>query len=291
MLVPAINPTHGSGLDHVGFIVADLEASSRLVSELGFRQTARADHTRTNSAGVLVSAGSSQHSVMLQRGYIELMQITDPLAGHQLTPATAVRHGLHVIAFGTDDAAACRQACIARGVEVGPLLNWARLIREDDVLGEARFCYFDSRWDPHDPSYVCWVQHLTPQLLRPPRLLQHDNGVLALTGVVYRGPRRLAEPWVAQLQRAGASSSVQRAGGATVQLHDARVEIDFDDTAVSVLPAALLLAGADLPLLRRRCDGLGIRAGFRSDGALDIDLDRYFGLHWICTTGADHGTA
>ena len=70
-----------TGLDHVGFIVVDLEAASRMLGQLGFRLTARADHTRTDASGRSVPAGSSQRSAMFRRGYVELMQITDPDAG------------------------------------------------------------------------------------------------------------------------------------------------------------------------------------------------------------------
>ena len=98
------NPAQTSSpifLDHVGFIVEDLPASRALFAGLGFTLTERADHTRTNAQGEKVSAGSSQHSIMLGTGYIELMQITDRQAGHQrvlvgvrraLTPSRLVCH-------------------------------------------------------------------------------------------------------------------------------------------------------------------------------------------------------
>lgn len=280
-----------TGLDHVGFIVQDLQASGDLVAQLGFCQTVRANHTRTNSAGELVSAGSSQRSVMLHGGYIEFMQITDPAAGHQLTPATSVRHGLHVLALGTDDAAACRDACMRAHVAVGPLLRWARLVREADIHGEARFCYFDSRWDPQDPSYVCWVQHLTPELLRSPRLLAHDNCAMALTGVVYRGSALLAQRWIAQLLQAGALMTVTRADGATLLLPGARLEVHCDETLATVVPVALVLAFSDLTWMRERCRVLRLPVRETEDGSLDIDLEHAFGMHWICTAGVSQAAA
>ena len=94
-------------LDHIGFIVEDLIAARDLFTDLGFTLTQRADHTRTDAQGRTVSAGSSQHSIMLGTGYIELMQITDRQAGHQLTPAADHRYGMHVLALGTSDAHAC----------------------------------------------------------------------------------------------------------------------------------------------------------------------------------------
>lgn len=270
-----------TGLDHVGFIVRDLETTCGLLERLGFRLTARADHTRTDSHGKTVSAGSSQRSVMFHRGYIEIMQITDPTAGHQLTPATSVRHGLHVIALGTNAATACHAACVRRGVAVGALLNWSRPIREGRVSGLARFCYFDSLWDPHDPSYICWVQHMTPGLTRPDGLMDHANRAQALVGVQYRGPKLLAQSWARQLIDAGASGQRKRAGGCTVHFHDARFDIEVDGTLSSVLPSALVLGGQDLAGMRRRCADMRVVTHEGPNGELALDLRAELGVHWV----------
>lgn len=287
----ALSPDHTrhiTGMDHVGFIVADLEAACSLLGQLGFRLTARADHTRTDASGKAVPAGSSQRSAMFRRGYVEAMQITDPDAGHQLSSAPRVRHGLHILALGTDDAAACHAACLRNGVAAGPLLNWSRPVQEGPTQGVARFSYFDSRWNPHDPSYVCWVQHCTPELLRPTGVMEHDNTALGLLGIQYRGPRRLAEDWAAQLRAAGATSWRERAGGFTLGFGVAWLDIDVDDRMTTVLPAVLLLEFADIGWLRERCGTLGIAARLQADGALEVDLQQVFGLRWLCVpAGAD----
>ena len=117
------------GLDHVGFIVDDLEEARALFAALGFTLTPRADHTRRNAAGEVIPAGSSQHSAMFDDGYIELMQITDPDAGHQLTPAMRERFGLHVVAFGTSDAPVCHAARQRAGLSVGAVMDWSRPVK------------------------------------------------------------------------------------------------------------------------------------------------------------------
>lgn len=286
----------GIHLDHVGFIVPDLVAASRLMAQMGFTQTARADHTRTDERGQLVSAGSSQHSVMLNNGYIELMQITDPSQGHQLASATSVRFGLHVLAFGTDDASACHPLCQSRGLAVGPLLHWARPVNETGASGLARFAYFGSAWTPHDPSYLCWVQHLTPELMRPPQLLRHDNRAVALLGLEYRGPRQMALQWCDQLVAAGAiqttATKVTTATAATaaapldhhaeLQLPNASITVTFDDTLPAVVPTALVLEFSDCAALAAHCETLGLTVLKLAGGALSVDLTAALGLRWIC---------
>ena len=277
-------------LDHVGFVVEDLDATRRFLAQLGFTLTARADHTRTDASGALVSAGSSQHSIMLHNGYLELMQITDPSAGHQLALAPSARFGLHVLAFGTNDAERCHAQCLAHGAQVGPLLHWARPVAEEGAHGLAKFAYFGAAdWQPADPSYLCWVQHVTPELLRPPQLLQHANGALGLAELHYRGPRLLSQAWVQRLQRAGAAREVDAPGMIALRLPNAVLRIFVDEQEPVVRPSAVVLRFSDCRWLRARCNQLGLPHAELEGGALEIDLRAALGLRWICWPVASTG--
>ena len=273
-------------LDHVGFIVRDLEATSALLAQLGFTQTQRADHTRTDEHGAAVSAGSSQRSIMLGGGYIELMQITDPAKGHQLASATSVRHGLHIVAFGTGDAQLCHAQCLRNGVAAGPVLYWSRAVNEVGATGVAQFAYFGTAWEPHDPSYLCWVEHRTPELLRPPQLLQHANGALALVGMHYRGPRRDALAWAERLQTAGGRRVGVDAQGVEMALPNAFIRLDFDAAARSLEPSVLVMEFSDSQGLRQRCTGMGIVHQRLDHGALELDLRAQLGMVWVCRIAA-----
>jgi len=266
-------------LDHVGFIVRDLATSARLAEQLGFTLTARADHSRTDAHGRSVPAGSSQHSIMLRSGYVELMQITDPQAGHQLANAPTVRHGLHIVAFGTTDAVACHARRLQDGVQVGPVLYWSRPVHEHDLQGMAQFAYFGSQWTAQDPSYLCWVEHRTPQLLRNERL--HSHGAHTLDAIVYAGPAEPARRWGDQLVAAGASCHETTSALWQLRLPNASITIRVDPHLPAVLPQALVFGGADTQWLRARCDSLGLHCNASAGGALDIDLVDALGMHWV----------
>lgn len=281
------SPSPRLDLDHVGFIVRDLEASSDLLSALGFTPTTRADHTRTDASGAAVSAGSSQRSIVLDNGYIEIMQITDPRAGHQLAPAPAVRHGLHILAFGTDDAESCRRTRAHAGLEVGPVLRWARPVREIGLQGTARFAYFGADWRPTDPSYLCWVEHLTPELVRSPELLRHENGARRLTGLAYRGPGAEARLWIDRLRAAGARPSTEDPGSGVLTTGNAWLRVEIDETATSVLPVALELEFRDVARLRDRCARLGVAFETGATGETLVDLRSQLGVEWICREAGD----
>lgn len=248
-------------LDHVGFIVPDLDTCAALVSDLGFVLTPRAGHTRTLPSGETVSAGSAQRSLMLARGYIEFMEIFDPAAGHMLADAGSDRYGLHILALGTPDAPASQADCQHSGAAVGPVMDWSRPLEGAGAGAVARFRFFGATdWTPSTPSYLCWVQHLTPDLLRPAALVQHANGALALEAIRYRG-----DPgWDLALRAAGAPASV------------------------SVWPAEGPARATDITLrfaeldpicdAARRC---GVSVERDADGAW-LDLREPLGLRWRC---------
>lgn len=283
---PATRPAGEVVLDHIGFIIPDLKVISAFMAQLGFTLTTRADHTRTAADGSLVSTGSAQHSIMLRNGYIELMQITDPAAGHQLARAPTVRYGLHVLAFGTLNADACHAQRLHDGVAAGPVMLWAREIHETGARGLAKFAYFGAAWDVHDPSYMCWVEHRTPELLRTPQLLQHANSALDLGELQYRGPRRPAESWADRFIAAGARLAQRDESGITLALPNARVRVSFDDTLPSVTPTALVMEFSDTGWMRQCCTQRGIALRELDQGGLDVDLVAQLGLHLICRPAA-----
>ena len=265
-------------LDHVGFIVPDLDAARALFDGLGFTLTTRADHTRRDAEGRVVPAGSAQHSVMFGTGYIELMQITDPQAGHQLTPAMRERFGLHVLALGTGDAAACHAARQRAGLPVGAAMDWSRPVTTPERSGLARFLYFDTRWSAGDPSYVCWVHHATPELVRSPSLLRHANGAVALRGLRYAGPRAALRAWGRRLVQAGAVAAAGFDGTGRLSLGQSWIELVPDEAMARVLPVGLTIAYPSLEPLRAAAQRLGLAAAVQGADALSIALGLDFGL-------------
>jgi catechol 2,3-dioxygenase-like lactoylglutathione lyase family enzyme len=264
-------------LDHVGFIIPDLAAAHERFSALGFTLTARADHTRKTPDGRTVSAGSAQHSVMFDTGYVELMQITDPGAGHQLTPAIDARYGLHVLALGASDAQAWHARCEREQVPVGPIMDWSRQVSTPERSGLARFRYFDSPWKPSDPSYICWVQHMTPELVRSPSLLRHANTARALDGIVYAGPGPAIASWAHRLLASGATQRMGAASG-SLSLDEQSVRLQEDNNLPDVRPVALQIDVSDLSAFLRCAQASGCPTRVCPDGSVSVDPGADFGL-------------
>ena len=167
------------GLDHTGLAVRDLDAARDTFTALGFTLTPRELLTRPGPDGKQVSTGAANHVFMLERGYQELITITDPMAGHMLLPRLERYWGLHIVILESDDAEADRAAMAGRGVPVSDCTTWGR---EVPGQGEARFRFYVVA-DSEAPECVLGiVQHLTPEKIRTPELLAHRNRAKAILG-------------------------------------------------------------------------------------------------------------
>jgi hypothetical protein len=96
--------------------------------------------------------------------------------------------GLMGVAFGTQDAEACRQALAERGFHPQPVRGLSRNFELPEGWVQPRFslCFLDEA-ETAGLMSVVYCQHLTPELLRRPDWLKHPNGavgVAGLTGVV-----------------------------------------------------------------------------------------------------------
>ncbi len=281
--MPQAEPT---SLDHIGIIVPSLADAAALFTSLGFTLTARADHTRTNDQGEVESAGSAQHSIMFEHGYIEVQEITDPQQRHLLSPAAAKHFGAHIVAFGETDAAAANLRVRTAGLPVGPVLDWGRPVYEPGLSGMARFAFFGAPYATEDESYLCWVQHLTPEILRSDRLVTHANGARELAGILVaaRDTTEVARI-AARYQASGATLIAASASNALLRAGRGTLDVRLADTlpremAGGLATPALTGSGRIVALVIRADDpaaiaGLARQAGLAvadTGKALAIDL-------------------
>ncbi len=166
-------------LDHIGIVVPDLARAASDFEALGFRLTPEAGHTGADGK----PAGSVQRSIMLHRGYIEVQQITGPPGSHLLSRAQDKFHGLHILAFGVEDAPEARKQVAAAGLPVGDVMEWARPVDTSEGKQDARFSFFIADYHAADEALLCWVHHRTPHLLRDDDLIRHANGATGLSGL------------------------------------------------------------------------------------------------------------
>ena len=169
-------------------MVRDLSHAAGQLTALGFNLTARSYHTVPNPDGSLRPAGTANHCAMLQRGYLEVIAVTDPSAEsfsrNEIGGFAARFEGLHLLAIGTASAG-----------EVEARLNmWA----EPFVAARSLHRKVDTPDGPRDASFrliivpqlsgsditFFFIEHQTAELLWTPESMVHPNGATGLLELI-----------------------------------------------------------------------------------------------------------
>jgi hypothetical protein len=174
-------------LDHVAHFLPDMTAAEEALDRLGFAPTPVSHQMhRTEPGGPLVSAGTANRTAMLRRGYLEFLATTgDTPNAAKLRAAMARYTGVHLVCFGTAEAAATQARLVAAGFDPPPAVALQREVaRADGTTILARFAVMRAAPDRMPEGRVQFVEHLAPEAIWQPRYLAHPNGALALAGVV-----------------------------------------------------------------------------------------------------------
>src|ERR1041384_4394274 len=87
-------------LDHIAHFVPDLGAAARVAELLGFKVTPESAHRAQGAP-----AGTSNRTIMLEEGYIEILAPTlDTPNAQRVRDRMARYDGVHLACFGTPDA-------------------------------------------------------------------------------------------------------------------------------------------------------------------------------------------
>jgi len=144
-------------VDHVSHFVKDLDAAAGVWEKLGLKVTPLSVQQADGKP-----AGSSNRCVMLAEGYIEILSPTHATPSAKRMRALMKRYaGVHLVCFGTPDAAGEHQRLAAHGFEPQPLVD---LQREVDG-GTARFKVVRLAPKKMPEGRIQYVEHLTPELV------------------------------------------------------------------------------------------------------------------------------
>jgi catechol 2,3-dioxygenase-like lactoylglutathione lyase family enzyme len=166
-----------AGIDHLLIDVPDLEAARRAYTRLGFTATPRGRHPQW---------GTGNYCLMFADGYLELIGVVDP-AEYAANEARRARrragHGLAAIALAMADPQASMAALAEAGIAADGPRDLSRLLEADGGTLEPRFhlIHLPEGASPAIPMFL--VRHLTPDLVRRPAWLAHDNGATGIASV------------------------------------------------------------------------------------------------------------
>lgn len=183
-----VPPPGTLNLDHVAHFVPHADAARDALERLGFTLTPfSAQSHRTEENGPLVAAGTGNHCIMLQRGYLEILAPTaDTPVAAQLRAAIRRYVGVHLVAFGT----ATPEADHARAAKAGfaplPPVDLQREIDTEQGRKTARFTVVRVPPGTMAEGRIQFCRHHTPGLLWQPRWTSHPNRAASLAGVILR---------------------------------------------------------------------------------------------------------
>jgi catechol 2,3-dioxygenase-like lactoylglutathione lyase family enzyme len=242
-----------SGIDHAVVLARDLDAARASYERLGFTVAPRGVHPS--------ELGTANHTVMLEREYLELMGIVAPTPANAPYRSALERgEGLAALALQTQSADAVVAEMAAAGVALDAAVDFARpVLLSDGVRTQASFrtAHFPAGVAPGFHVFCC--EHRTRHVTWRPELLRHANGALALDHVL-----AVSDDPAADALRCGALFASEPTKGS-----DGAVVVDTGNSTIrfhSARSLAARVAGADLADLRRAgLVGLSLRTASAAD--------------------------
>lgn len=175
-----------NALDHIAVMVNDLAVAGAAYERLGFNMTPVSQHSGARTAGAPAEPwGTANRCAMFRQGYLELMGVIDPTLYDNHVPEFLARYeGIHILAFGCDDAAATADALAAAGFGATGVHALARPL--ETAAGERIAKFNLVRLPPEETpeGRVLAIEHLTRDYLWQTRYLDHPNGAVALSELV-----------------------------------------------------------------------------------------------------------
>ncbi|MEM7408424.1 MAG: VOC family protein [Pseudomonadota bacterium] len=194
-------------LDHVGFIVQDLNAGARIWERLGFQLSPVSPQMGLNDAGEFEPWATANRCAVFETGYLELIGVHRPGLKNPWTAQLARFEGAHIAAFRV----ACADETYA---SMGDAARWfappVQRRRDapyfaDGTWGqrEMRFRNIFSHPDTVAEARYIIIEHQTPDVLWQPALLNHPNGARAFRHMCFVAP--IADACHARLNALGRS--------------------------------------------------------------------------------------
>lgn len=171
-----------SAIDHLGVVGHDIAAMVAAYIRLGFKPTDPVPLMGMVD-GHAVPLGQDSAHLIFADSYVELSGVTSTDPGHHLASYLKRYHGLHILAFGSEDAEISHAALTTHGLSVPGVQNASRHVDYGTRHGEAKFKWFKAPDALGDEGFVCLVEQITPELVFQPPENGHPNGALSVTGV------------------------------------------------------------------------------------------------------------
>jgi hypothetical protein len=173
-------------LDHVGFMLRDLDAGAERWRKLGFKLSLRSPQMgRVPGESEMAPWATSNHCAMFERGYLELIGVTNPENFNPWTAFLDRFEGPHITALRCEDADRTYAALSGRIDHFDPPLQRLRNAPYGDGVRPFKFRNIFSQ-DAHFPEgrYIV-IEHQTPEVIWQDELMVQPNGAKSLAELIF----------------------------------------------------------------------------------------------------------
>ena len=198
-------------LDHVGFMVRDLDRGALQWRKLGFLLSPHSPQMGKTPGGAMAPWATSNHCVMFAQGYLELIGITSPENFNPWTHFINRFEGAHIAALRCRDANDTYAALRTRIDGFDPPLQRRRMVEHDGAEQAFEFRNIFSQDDCFPEGRFILVEHQTPDVIWRPEFMSHPNGAVSLAALMFCSES--PQPTVDRL--AGMTGSTLNLKGAT----------------------------------------------------------------------------
>lgn len=266
-------------LDHLGLATHDLERARDVYRRLGFTTTRKSTHRGpVPPHGETGPWGSGNYCIMLERGYFELIGVTDAGLPHPMVASRLDKYaGLHIVALGCRDGDAVAADLRARMTGIAEPYDLVRDVPYGPKDGEAREGRFriyqiDEEALPEGDCFL--IEHRSREVLWQPDLMDHPNRVTGLAGVTIcvgdleRSQARYAALCGEDGVRQGGEARYDLREGSIRLIDAATLAMRYPGVAPPCLPwvAAVSFSGADRGAITDLLADNGVSYNLHADG-------------------------
>jgi hypothetical protein len=204
-------------LDHVGFMVRDLDRGALLWRKLGFQLSPRSPQMGKTPGAAMAPWATSNHCVMFEQGYLELIGITSPENFNPWPHFIDRFEGAHIAALRCGDAVDTYAALRTRIDGFDPPLQRRRMVEHDGAEQAFEFRNIFSQDDCFPEGRFILIEHQTPDVIWRPEFMSHSNGAVSLAALMFCS--QVPDPTVDRLARmTGETPESAAAVGATIAM-------------------------------------------------------------------------